>query len=76
MNLEEKRMKLELEMEKQRMEFEMKRREADRQHEMNMWAMLVGRGFSYGSHGSLNPNNLQVTNLTVKMTMIPKFNYF
>ena len=48
-------MKLELEMEKQRMEFEMKRREADRQHEMNMWAMLVGRGFSYGSHGFPQP---------------------
>lgn len=55
MNLEEKRMKMDLEMEKQRMEFEMKRREADRQHEMNMWAMLIGRGFSFGSQGFHQP---------------------
>ena len=49
MELEEKRMQMELELEKQRMEFEMKRREADRQHEMNMWTMLMERRFSYGS---------------------------
>ena len=49
MELEEKRIQMELELEKQRMEFEMKRREADRQHEMNMWTMLMGRGFSYSS---------------------------
>ena len=46
---------MDLEMEKQRMEFEMKRKEADRQHEMNMWAMLIGRGFSFGSQAFSQP---------------------
>ena len=47
MELEEKRMKMEMDLEKQRMEFEEKRREADRYHEMNLWSMIMQRGFPY-----------------------------
>ena len=35
--LEEKRMKMEIDMEKARMEMEERRREAERQHEINLW---------------------------------------
>ena len=59
---------MDLEMEKQRMEFEMKRREADRQHEMNMWAMPIGRGFFLVHRLFLN--HFQVTILAVTLTLI------
>ena len=41
LELEEKRMKLMMEAEEHRLELEERRREAERQHEMNMWMMMM-----------------------------------
>lgn len=50
-DLEEKRLKLTKELEEQRQELEERRRERDRQHELQMWSMMMNMMGSSGMGG-------------------------